>query len=185
MKNFYLSIPSKPFIKKYIYKRYGYPVQVDNGTLIGVAISSILEKKVHDNNPVDDRENRFSSLTDKIELVIPAYKVYSYEQGLNISIKKAIVLNRYFEIQFVEDLYRHCMQHTKPDLRNLTRKGFGGCGYDKAILQFAQMHDLEIDVDITFEALKKNEYRYRKKMESLSCGNVLSVETKLQTSIFN
>jgi len=184
VRNFSLSIPTKTYLKKYLYKRYGYPIQINNQTLIGIVVGSILEKKVHDNNPKEDRENKFATFSDKLELVIPAYKIYSYEQGLHVSKKKAIVINRYFEVQFEEDLYRYCLHNTDPVSRNLNYKGRGGCGYDKAIINFASQYNLEIDVDITFESMKKNEYRFRKKIESLSCGNVPSNFSNLQPTFF-
>ncbi len=172
MKHFSLSIPTKTYLKKYLHRRYGSPIQVSSQTLFGMVVISFLEKKVYSDQPIADRDFRYASFTDKLEVVLPAYRFY--HMGLHLSKEKAIVLNRYFEEQFEEDLYRHCLTRVDSERAKLIRKGKGGCGYDKAINEFADIHGIELDVDITFECLKKSEYRHRKKLEKRFSGNVLS-----------
>ena len=62
-------------------------------------------------------------------------------------------MNRYFENKFEEELSRFV---DKQDL-----EGWGK--YKNAIEAFAKHYNIEIEEDISFEALKKMEYRFRKK----------------------
>ncbi len=172
MKHFSLSIPTKTYLKKYLHKRYGLPIPVNSQSLFGMVMISFLEKKVYSDQPIADRDFRYASFTDKVEVVLPAYRFYHL--GLHVTKEKAIVLNRYFEEQFEEDLYRHCLVRVDSERAKLHRKGKGGCGYDKAINEFAALHGIDLEEDITFECLKKSEYRHRKKLEKTFSGNVLS-----------
>jgi hypothetical protein len=157
VKTFALTIPTKSYIRKYIHSRYGYPVVLNNKTLFGTVMISLLEKKAYSSGARDIHKATFSTYRDKVEMVIPQSYIIKNIHGLHISIDKAIVVNRYYENQFEEDLYHFCKY-------NLTKNGKHP-GYDVAICQFAERHCIEFDVDITFEALKKMEYRFRKNLE--------------------
>lgn len=162
---FGITIPTKSYLRKYIHTRYGYPVQINNKTLIGVVILAILEKKkAYYRGSRSAMQGVYSSYCDKVELSIPKSYITGNIYGLNVSTEKAIMVNRYFEQQFIEDLYNFCRY-------NLTDSGKHP-GYDVSIYKFAERHKIEIDVDITFEALKKMEYRYRKNIEKKDDENV-------------
>ena len=165
MKTFAVTIPTKTYLAKYIHGRYGRPIFIDYSTLIGCTVMAFLDKKVPQDSPTLFRDIRYASFVEKLEMVIPASRVLNYSTGLHISKDKAIVMNRFFEAQFEEDLHRHCYQSVDPSLRERRYKGRGGCGYEKAITEFAERYGIELDVDITFECLKKSEYRFRKNLE--------------------
>lgn len=161
MKTFSLSIPTKTYLRKYLHKRFGYPIAVNSKTHFGMMVQLALEKKVYQDSP--GRDFRYASFIDKVDLAIS--ESLFFKLGYDVPKDKAILINRYFEIQFEEDLYRHCQLRVDSDRAKLHRKGKGGCGYDKAINEFAELHGIELEVDISFECLKKSEYRHRKKIE--------------------
>jgi hypothetical protein len=169
---FSVTIPTKTYLAKYIHGRYGKPVIIDHRTVIGCMMLSFLDKKIYQDTPTIWRNLRFEKFTEKVEMVLPAHRAYNYHTGLNIGKDKAIVINRYFETQFEEDLHRYCFSYVNPVLRDRIYKGKGGCGYEKAITEFAEMYGIELDVDISFECLKKSEYRFRKKIGKMHSVNV-------------
>jgi hypothetical protein len=86
-----------------------------------------------------------------ITFTIPYH--YWYLTKKEISPQTCILLNRYFENKFEEDLSTHVLM--------MDTEGHGK--YKKAIESFAKLYNIEIDEDITFDGLKQMEYRFRKK----------------------
>ena len=107
--------------------------------------------------------------------MIPQNEVIWGTGGLNIEVAKVLVINRYFGNQFEEDLYHFCQ-------RNITPGRYAG--YDRALDLFAKRYDIEFEEDITFEALKKMEYRYRKSFEQNLTAIVPPSGSHTQMSIF-
>jgi hypothetical protein len=77
-------------------------------------------------------------------------------------------LNKHFEEKFEEELCRHCF------LLNLF-----GIEIKEALEDFCKRQNIEIEEDITYEALKKKEYRERKKLEEKLSKAVLPVQPRL------
>jgi hypothetical protein len=176
VRTFAVNIPTKPYLRKYIHKRYGHPIPLNHRTLIGSVILSYLQKKVYsDRSSQEDLRNTFSQFTERIECVIPQNEVIWGTGGLNIEVAKVLVINRYFGNQFEEDLYHFCQ-------RNITPGRYAG--YDRALDLFAKRYDIEFEEDITFEALKKMEYRYRKSFEQNLTAIVPPSGSHTQMSIF-
>lgn len=176
MRTFAVNIPTKSYLRKYLHKRYGYPVVINNRTLIGSVLVAFLNKKVYsDRSNATDLFNTYATLNDRLECVVAQNEVFFGTTGLQIDPAKVIVINRYFSAQFEEDVHRFCLQ-------NITSNGKRP-GYDRALEKFAEMFDIEFDVDITFEALKKMEYRYRKKLEQNLTANVPASKC-LQQALF-
>lgn len=158
MKTFSVSIPSKSYLRKYLHKRYGYPIPLNHQTLIGTTVLALLEKKIYsDRSNQEDVFRTYSSYTDKVEFVIAQSFVYKTGHMLEVPPHKAIVINRHFEAHFEEELYAFCQKEITSH-RKYPR-------YDLAYERFAEKYGIEFDVDITYEAIKKMEYRFRKKLE--------------------
>lgn len=165
MRTFAVNIPTKSYLRKYVHKRYGFPIMVNNRTVMGSVLIALLNKKVYsDRSNALDLYNTYCTLNDVIECVVAKNEVLYGTIGLYIDPAKALQINRYFAGQFEEDVYLFCQQ-------NITNNGKHP-GYDQALEKFARIHGIEFDVDITFEALKKMEYRYRKKLEHNLTANV-------------
>ena len=158
MKTFAVSIPTKSYLRKYLHKRYGYPIPLNHQTLIGTAVLAMLEKKIHsDRSNALDVYKTYSSYNDKVQFVVPASFVYKTGHMLEVPSHKAIVINRHFEGHFEEELYAFCQREIRAHRKHP--------GYDQAYERFAARYGIEFDIDITYEALKKMEYRFRKKLE--------------------
>ncbi len=77
--------------------------------------------------------------------------------GFDMPKEKAMSINAFIEEIFSEHLYWWCQAATQTKGRYK--------GYDNAILQFADKHNITIDEDISFDGLKKKEFRQRKLIE--------------------
>lgn len=98
---------------------------------------------------------QFSNFTTAVTCQAPYRYMNSY--GFDLTDDQIIQLNRSWNTTFAEDLYFHCQNSISKEGRYK--------GYDTAIEQFANLYNIEIDIDATFECLKKIEYRYRKERE--------------------
>lgn len=77
--------------------------------------------------------------------------------GFDISDASTISINKFFETRFNEDLKKWCELGTIYKVE-----------YKKNIEDFCMRHRIELEYDITFEAIKKKEYRFRKKSEEIA-----------------
>lgn len=157
MRTFAVSIPTKAHIRKYVHSINGHTIVAGHDTLIGSVMMICLANKVRSYTSKEYREARILSYPDKVQVVVPAHYVFNGHAGLSVSDDSVISINRFLENAFLQDLYRYCRSNINPANRRH--------GYDRSIEEFCQMHGIEIEEDVTFEALKKAEYRYRKRME--------------------
>ena len=121
MKTFAVSIPTKSYLRKYLHKRYGYPIPLNHQTLIGTAVLAMLEKKIHsDRSNALDVYKTYSSYNDKVQFVVPASFVYKTGHMLEVPSHKAIVINRpnegsaaRYEIEFNIDITYKALKKMK------------------------------------------------------------------------
>lgn len=169
-KSFCLTIRTKPYLKKYLLTLYGetqatctenpptgkLAFSIDN--LFGVIVAAFLYR------PLDFRKNaallknradRFDTPLD-VELPMTVY-TKGHGPGYAIDDDRIITLNKLFENKFEEDLWQFVL------IRNI-----GDVETKDALLEFAARYNIEIDEDITYECLKKKEWRYRQKMKKTS-----------------
>ena len=153
----YFSIPvvTKPYLAKYIYSKYGNPVVLDNYSLFGIVMFALLERKVLTHYDLKQAHVAFRSFTASIQCLAPYKRMKSY--GVDLSDHHIIQLNRYFDAEFEETLYRFVQKALGPHERYK--------GYDKAIEDFCKQYGISLVEDTTFECLKKCEYRFRKQQE--------------------
>lgn len=156
MRTFAVSIPTKTHIRKYVHSINGHTIVAGHDTLIGSVMMICLANKVTSHTTKEYREARIQSYPDKIQVVVPAHYVFNGHVGLTVSDDSIITINRFLENAFLQDLFRFCRANINP----MNRRH----GYDRSIEEFSKMHGIELEEDVTFEALKKAEYRYRKRM---------------------
>lgn len=187
---FKITIATKPYLKKYLQALYGNPLSFNNDREFGMTIAAYLERpiKLHDNatatltKPTDTEEKRTtlgtpapliqirqhqSELTMRldrfdslVQINISKRSFTRYSGGLDIQPAHAIVINQLFDKRFTEELYKKAM------LLNLI-----GLSFTEAYKAFCDQYKIEIPEDITMDALKKKETRFRKKIEQ-SAHNV-------------
>lgn len=148
---FTLSIPCKSYIRKYFNFVYGMPVALNHTSDFGDTILtkmattplSRVSKRVLN---IPERKEDFS---DELKFSLP--KDTLYRINTELTEQQVHSINRYLENVFETDLY---MIVACASVFGIEKK--------LAIERFAERHRIRIDEDITYEALQKKEYRYRK-----------------------
>lgn len=79
------------------------------------------------------------------------------DTGIHITQNHIIVINQMMENMFDDDLYKWMLSNTSRDGRYR--------GYNKALRSFMESYSIEENVDISFDTLKKAEYRRRKRIK--------------------
>jgi len=158
LRAFTVKVPTKTYLRKFLNKLYGTPTPLTYWNPIGTFVLSLLGKDTFDiNMNAAKTKTRLANYNDEIEF-IGGFKTMGYK-GHSINPDKIIAINRFLEDLFAGLLYQYCL------LKKSERKWRPG--YDNAIEDFAKLCGIEIDVDISMDALKKVEYRYRKRQEGI------------------
>jgi hypothetical protein len=164
-------VPTKAYLRKYIYAEYGHPLELNYLTTLGNLVLCMLGNEyfsVKMNN--NDKDTRIQYMNDKIEFMAPL-STMQYK-GHSLSKDRIIAINRFIEDDFVSKM----SLHVQKNLKNRSWRP----GYKDAIYAFAEENGIDVEIDITFEALKKAESRYRdrerlkkeKKLRNISERNV-------------
>jgi hypothetical protein len=171
-----ISIPTKTYLKKFIEKEVGKDVITPGDHPIQTFLYALLEKKDFNYS----FKEHYRSFDTSMQISV-SYFVF-HQVGRGISPSNVVLFNDYVEQLFDQELYK-IQQHLKYQQalqeavkeavsqyniklsRCHQRNWFQVPKQKDALEQFAKKYDLEIEVDITFEALKKMEYRARKRFE--------------------
>lgn len=167
MKYIPISIPIKPYLKKYIHSLYGQVVVVSFKTFVGMNIYCLLERKGNEKKDAKTANQlRYRTLTDKLTIILP--KDLYYRVGHVIPEDKAIVINIMYEQYLSEHLSIFCDAYKK-----------AGRQKKEAIEDFCARFNIDIDIDITMEALRKlgirrnsKEKKVKKSMAEMSHGEL-------------
>lgn len=149
-----LGVPTKCYIRKYFNCLYGTPLQLSYKSDFGDTILTKLQT-----SPIMARVNKkelaiaFKDFNDTLTLQLPIDMLHRMETELNQ--QQIYNINRYLENVFETDL---CMFVACASFFGIERK--------ISIERFASMHRITIDEDVTYEALKQKEYRFRKNSTS-------------------
>lgn len=165
-KSFSISIPTKPYLKKYIETVYGNPVNFSTKDYFGMTIALSLKKPIRNKEGQPVKKMRFDSFTSNFILKASTSWFGHSDYNLAVDENQALTVNKLMEQKFEEDLYNFC-----------TQLSLVGVETKDALHLFCEQYNLEIDEDIAFEALKKKEYRYRKDLEK-NCAELSRERTK-------
>lgn len=180
MKSFSFRLPVKKYIQKYLTAMHGETIpavlETDIGFMILMILSSRLETKVR-NGFLDQWGKRYNT---HITFTVPIYFFYLTKKEISPSI--CYLINRHFENRFEADLCRYIENYQEAGeirksavesfansvgayTRNLITKHADSRKYviKNAIKDFCQIYNIEIDTDISMDALLKMQYRNRKK----------------------
>lgn len=155
MKSFTFQLPVKRYIQKYLHALYGETIPAEMETDIGYVIlntlASRLEAKV-----CRGYNNQFADpYPSTVTFTVPFH--YFYLTKKELSVYTCILLNRYLENKFKQDLIIHIEI-------SMAR----GSNYKSAIESFALAKGISIEEDISYDTLKKMADRLRKKNSELS-----------------
>ena len=157
--SFTLYVPTKPYLKKYLQALYGETVVVSSGKVdtnkyFGAMLAVLVEKRVNlVRRSAEEIKSRFDKLTVHLEVQLPIWYLKEYKFGNGLSNESAITLTKLFEERFEEELFMFCQL-------------FQMCGTEikDSLEMFCNQYNIIIDEDISFDSLKKKEYRFRKNM---------------------
>lgn len=164
MKFFTFRLPTKKYIHKYLTAIHGETIPAVMETDIGFVVLSTLTSKL-DGKVCRGYNNQWKDpYQATLTFTIPFHFFYLTKK--EISVYTCILLNRYFENKFEDAL----CQHVEKEMAM-------GKKLKQAIEDFAGLYAIEVEEDISFEALKKMEYRSRKKNEELILRRLSSPKT--------
>lgn len=170
--HFSIILPTKPYLKKYMEALYGSPIKFNADTYFGKVIAACLDKNVYPDKNRSFIWKAFDEYNDELKIFLPIDWLKKYFYGTDLTDKKAVFVNKLIQDKFEEDLYMFC---TILDLAGVDRK--------ESIEEFCTRYKIEIDTHITFEALKKMEYRFRSKKE-LEYNLPEKIKNSLQMTFF-
>lgn len=158
-------IPTKLYLQKYISAWYGNPFHLNNQTIFGTLIICLLDKANYSTGmSTTNRDLRISHMNTSFECIIPI--VSTRYKNYELSDDKVIAINRVIETQFDQELMKWCAEKKQ---NRLWRPGI-----DKAINSFCDIYGIDLESDISFDALKQREYRYRTRAKTFFQPNVAS-----------
>lgn len=173
-KTFSVQIPTSPYLKQFIKAEFGEPIPINNYNLVGVFLIGVLQKENFNTRlPNEKKDFRYTRFTTAVTCVAPITLIRNFGFALNAD--ATIQINRFFEEYFDRELYLFVKRNTDPGKRY--------AGYKQAIEAFAVLHSLDLENTVTFDALKKMESRYRKKIEDKSVAT-LSPRKKQAAPLF-
>ncbi len=149
---FTISIFTKPYLKKYLETRYGSPITFTTDNYFGMSVVSLLERPLHIHKKKEFIRLRTDRFEDKLIIHCPISFLSKYRYGVDITDEKTISLNKLFEEKFEEELTFFCQI-------------LSICGVEikDALEEFCKNFNIDIGTDISYDALKKKEYRFRQK----------------------
>lgn len=148
-----IHIPVKPYIQKFFHPRDGSPIFPNNHPMLWLFIKPYLQYKVQDGISISQRHRQISNLKGKLTIQLSVSKVKLY--GIQARPSSIIIINQLLDTYFGKELFwfvSKCEQNTG------RYKGFS-----KTIEDFCQLHNIEIEEDISTESLQNLYKRHRKK----------------------
>ena len=174
-RTFSVKVPTKTYLRKYLQAMYAEELLLHYRSDIGTFILSTLTKETHDVKlNAEDIADRLSKMTDTVTFA-GSLGTMDYK-GHTVDPEKIIAINRFLEQMFVKDMHLFCATQKRP---RAWRPGISD-----AIYAFAEGLKLELPEDTTFDALKKAESRYRKKLEQKFVGFVPLQNRPMQIGYF-
>lgn len=152
-----IEIPCKPYIYKYIVTIFGELIIADTKSSIGMMMMLSLSKEIYRGKFYNNgHEFTYDNCKHSIKVGLTKFQFDNF--GSDISRVHIAHFNNFFESWFEEQLF--CFVQDK--LYNDT------CDIKEALHAFASRYNIILDADvnsepdISYEGLKKKEYRYRK-----------------------
>jgi hypothetical protein len=155
MNHYSIHLPTKPFLGKWLLSQYGTDdgvIILDPSTDFGDIIITKLSSDLHSKLDPSDLASRLQHMTATLTIKVPMTWMRRMKQ-IDPTQHQAVSLNRYFENMFIREM---C---------DIVQRAFVFSSIDRqtSIECFAHNHGIILEKDISFEGLKKMEYRFRKK----------------------
>lgn len=174
-KYFTVNIPTTTHLKQFLYKRFGNPIALNNDTLLGCYLIGIMQKpNLHVPLKPQEKIYAYKVYNDEFKVMAPLSLMKDYNYTLTVD--QAIQINRFYENLFQECLYIFCARRIAPDKREK--------GYFNAIYEFAELNNIIIGQHVSYDCLKKIEYRHRKKLEKKYFEGLSPQNSSVQYQLF-
>lgn len=149
-KHYLVTLPCKTYIRKYIQCIYGNPVKATFEHSLGIMINLSLSKDIYLDRKLS---NSFihKHYTDKLPIIVNRWQWDRL--GFDIQNGKIHLINLFMENLFKEHLFMWVDSGVQIHRERRL-----------LIEQFAALNFIETDEDISFDALKKMEYRKRREL---------------------
>jgi hypothetical protein len=158
-------LPVKSYVRKYVAAVEGDPVYFTSSSALCMIVRAYLENSQKTLLSREQMTHYQSSRTDKITLLVPMRKMHAI--GHIISPDNLVLINRFLEDCFERALRHHVEAYTALQVGRYK-------GFKDAYESFATLYGLEllgsindqgaeIPPDITFDGLKKIDFRFRQK----------------------
>jgi hypothetical protein len=148
-----VSLPVKPYVKRYVETVEGTPLQFNSKSMLCQIIRAFMQNKNYTGLSRTQLNTAISSRTATIDIILPIQNMYKI--GTSVSPHGIMFINRFLEGLFEQALNKHVRETIR---RNGRYKGF-----KEAYYSFAELYNIELDEDITYEGLQKMDYRFREK----------------------
>lgn len=165
--HFGITIPTKPYLSKYLQALYGSPIVFTTRTYFGTSLLGYLNTRLYTQHESLTFQ-KFNTFSCNLQVMLPNYWVNERKYMIYLTQTNIIYLNKHFEEKFEEDLYRFCLLQTSKGMQR-----------QKTIELFCNLHNIELDQDISLDALIKKEFRQRKQVEKLSLHYHLKMKNAL------
>lgn len=146
-------LPIKPYLKKYLLKKYGDSFVVSRNSWLGTYIIEILDKDYRKSNAQLDRKSSY-------EIKVPSSIVI--RNGFDISSTKMKKLDEMIRYIFVSDLssYIEVSKASGLHFKNTAHKSFNKQNAMQAIYQFLEFYGIE-EGDLRVESLYRDYQRQK------------------------
>lgn len=165
MQFFTVHLPVKGYIRKYLQSTYGADIHIPSSNTFSDVVLSMLATKLHCKLGKLHLDQQLNRHTDKIRVRLSGDLFYQLPR--EVSDHSKIRINRYFENLFKEEFCKTVSMMVD----------FQGMEIKKAIETAADKFGIEIETDISMDALLKMEFRYRtnlkKSIAEMSGQNLL------------
>lgn len=151
-------IKTSPHLKKFISLEFGNPVKIDNSSLLGVVLISMLQKDSF-HVSLKPRQKEQLSVNYSVSITCQAPMSLMKDYGHIITLDQVIQLNRFFEKFFFEKFFLFVHYRLDKNKRKM--------GVQDAIYDFCNYYDIDLEREISYDALKKAEYRHRNKSNNI------------------
>ncbi len=150
-RNYSIQIPTKPYLKKYLQSLYGNPVVFYAKNYFGVTVLSLMQRKFFFRQNETFVHKAFDRYTQQLDIEFPYWWMKQSHFPQDIPVQNILILNKLFEERFEEDLYSYVLFSAA-----------SGAEIKAAMESFCMIYNIEIPEDISYDALKKKEFRHRK-----------------------
>lgn len=146
---FYIKIPVKPHVFRYIEDKYGHPYEIDGADFLGMSIITLLRRPIQKN----ERINQVRGYDHQLVTILRRKHVVDYGMLHGLDAQSVVVLNHKID-KVIDDLFIGVVD-ARVDL---------GERYVDSINYFISKYNYFDLSNDTFEMLKKRYYRYRKRL---------------------